>query len=235
MIFRLMRTTLLAASALGVLLAAALPPAAWAEEVKPAAATKPAEPAIELTAEEKAERESRRACKAAICGALHAGQAPGGDIACTVIKSWRKSQIEKIAAKAHMSWPYGRIRCTSDLHLKHGELAKSLAEDKHLTKLQPHSVKCVIEGKKAEADNEQTGPTTITFEFAPEITFEKGKAVKARLNWGEIEAPKLIKAAMWAAMATDNTLNVLQQTVIADVNDFTGKKCDEVKEDWAGR
>lgn len=192
------------------------------------AEAKAGEPAIELTAEEKAERESRRACKAAICGALHSGKAGGTDISCSVIKSWRKSQIEKIAGKAHMSWPYGRVRCTSDLRLSHDDLAKALADEKHLTKLKPHSVTCTVEGEKTDA-------AKITFEFAPEITFEKGKAVKARLNWGKIEAPKLVKAAMWAATATDNTLNVLQQSIIDDVNDFTSNKCDEIKADWAGK
>src|SRR5690606_17298970 len=123
-----------------------------AEEVKPAGAeAKKADEVIELTPEEKAERESRRACKAAICGALHAGKASGADVACSVVKSWRKTQIEKIAAKAHMSWPYGRIRCVSDLRLNHDELAKALAEDKYQVKLQSHSVKCTVEGEKTDA------------------------------------------------------------------------------------
>jgi hypothetical protein len=38
---------------------------------------------------------------------------------------------------------------------------------------------------------------------------------------------------MWTATATDNTFNVLQSTVVEDINDFIGPKCDEVKDEWA--
>ena len=57
--------------------------------------------------------------------------------------------------------------------------------------------------------------------------------MKARLNWGKITAPTLVKTAMWTATATDNTFNVLEGTVVEDINDFIGTKCDEVKDEWS--
>ena len=89
------------------------------------------------------------------------------------------------------------------------------------------SVKCQVEREKDQAD--------INFDFTPKITFEGGKATKAVLNWGKIEAPTVVKGAMWTATATDNTFNVLQSTVVEDINDFIDKKCMEVKEDWQAK
>jgi hypothetical protein len=71
--------------------------------------------------------------------------------------------------------------------------------------------------------------------MTPEVTFEKGKATKAVMNWGKVEGPTLVKGLMWTATATDNTVNVLGNMVTTDLNDFVTAKCDEVKADWNGK
>lgn len=38
---------------------------------------------------------------------------------------------------------------------------------------------------------------------------------------------------MWTATGTDNTFNVLESTLVKDINDFVSTKCDEVKDDWS--
>ncbi len=191
---------------------------------KPAAAAT-AEP--DLTPEEKAEREGRKACKVAICAAFHNRKA-GDDISCSVLKTWRKSQLDKMISKAKVSWPYGAVKCTAEVKLKREALAKAMTDDKFESQLDKHNVVCTVE-------REKEGPSEIKFDFSPKITFEKGKATKAHLNWGKIEAPTLVKGAMWTATATDNTFNVLQSTMVEDINDFIGKKCDEVKSEWEGK
>lgn len=201
---------------------AALAPTIAVAQDKPAAAAEP-----ELTPEEKAEREGRKACKVAICSAFH-NRKPGDDISCSVLKTWRKSQLDKMISKAKVSWPYGAIKCTADVKLKRDALIKAMTEDKFESQLDKHQVVCTVE-------REKEGPTEIKFDFSPKITFEKGKATKAHLNWGKIEAPTLVKSAMWTATATDNTFNVLQSTMVEDINDFIGKKCDEVKSEWEGK
>ena len=103
-------------------------------------------------------------------------------------------------------------------------LEKALGEGKYEAQLDKHEVVCEVQRAEGKAD--------IRFEFTPKVSFENGKAVKATLNWGKIEAPALVKGAMWTATATDNTFNVLQGTVVEDINDFTAAKCDEVKDEW---
>ena len=191
-----------------------------------AASGKRAEPV--LTPEEVAEREGRKACKVAICGAFRARRADGGDIACTVLKSWRKEQLDKMLAKAKVTWPWGRVRCSADVKLKRDALVRAMSNEKFETQLDRHHVGCTVDrGKEA--------PAEVSFDFSPKVTFEKGRAVKASLNWGKVEGPSLVKGAMWTATATDNAFNVLQGTLVEDINDFIGKKCDEVRDDWDRR
>jgi hypothetical protein len=189
-------------------------------------AAKPAESAVEsLTPEELAEREARKACKVTICAAFRLKQAEGPDITCSVLKSWRKEQLQKMIERAKVSWPSGKVKCVADIRLKRADLVKAMSEASYVAALDKHQVNCEIE-------REKDGPAKISFAFAPKVTFENGKATKASLNWGAIEAPTLVKGAMWTATATDNTFNVLQSTLVEDINGFIGPKCDEVKEEW---
>lgn len=202
------------------LAAQALPAAAQSALVPPAKED------VELTPEEKAERESRKACKVAICDAFH-NRKPGGDIACHVVKSWRKEHLQKIVSKAKVSWPWGRVRCSADIKLRRETLIKAMIEPKHEAVLDTHKVICEIEREEGNAE--------LKFAFAPKVLFENGKAVKASLNWGEIDGPGIVKGALWTATATDNTFNVLDSMVVEDINDFISNKCMEVKDDWQGK
>jgi hypothetical protein len=198
------------------------------------AAAKPAETKVDaaatpivLTEEEKAERESRKACKVAICAAFH-NRKPGSDIACTVLKSYRKEQLDKLVGRAKVSWPWGSVRCSSNVKLKRETLITALTAEKVDLTLEPHDVTCTVERDKE-------APSEIKLVLAPKVTFEKGKATAAQVNWGKLEAPTLVKTVMWPATATDNKLNVLGSTLVEDINDFIGDKCMEVKSEWEGR
>jgi hypothetical protein len=201
---------------------------ALAQAPAPAGATVAPVKAEDLTPEERAEREARKECKVRICAAFHNRKPEGGDVACSVLKTWRKEQLSKMLEKARVSWPWGRIRCSANVNLKREMLIKALSEDKYEAALDTHRVVCEVERDGAEK-------AEIKFEFTPKVTFENGKVVKAVLGWGKIEAPTLVKGAMWTATTTDNTFNVLQTTVVDDINTFVGPRCDEVKAEWSGK
>ncbi|PPC82788.1 MAG: hypothetical protein CTY31_00275 [Hyphomicrobium sp.] len=199
---------------------------------KPAADTKPDvslsdnRPDAQLTPEEKAERDGRKACKVEICSAFRSKQATGRDISCDIVKSWRKEQLNKLVGKLKVTWPYEGVRCSSKVNLKRADLMKAMSDPKLELQLDPHSVSCVVNRDKEPA-------TEIKLDFSPKVMFENGKAKSAEINWGKIEAPTLIKSALWTATAADNTANILSGTLVEDINDFIGKKCDEVKDQWA--
>jgi len=180
-----------------------------------------------LTPEEKAEKEARQACKVDLCKAFHSKEAAGNDIACHVIKSWRKEQLVKLVGKLKVSWPYEGAHCFTDLSAKRGDLMKAMTESKVEIDFAKHTVTCSIAGEK--------GPTDFSFELAPKVTFENGKATKAQANWGKVEGPTLIKSALWTATAADNSVNILSSTIVEEVNDFITKRCDEVKDQWAAK
>lgn len=181
----------------------------------------------DMTPEEKEEREGRKACRVAICAALHNRKA-GPDVSCDITKSWRKVHLDAIVGKAGVSWPWGRVVCKAPLKLKRDVLIKALDGTKSEADIGTHAVVCEVErGTEPKAE--------IKAEFSPKVVFEGGKAVKATLNWGKIDAPTLVKGAMWTATATDNTFNVLQSMVVEDINRFTTTGCDEVKADWQGK
>lgn len=175
---------------------------------------------IKLTPEEVVEKEARKGCKIAICSAFLLKK-PGEDVSCNVVKSWRKSQLDAMVKKARVSWPWGPVKCTADLKLPRDQMIKAMDEPNFDLTLEKHTVSCVVQREKE--------PAKINFSFAPKVKFKNGKAVKASLNWGKIDAPTLIKGAMWTATATDNTFNVLQSTLVEDINKFVGEKCVAIK------
>jgi hypothetical protein len=180
----------------------------------------------ELTPEERAERDARKSCKVEICRAFRNPGTASGNITCSIPKSWRKAQLDKMVSKAKVSWPWGPVRCNADIDIARDMLAKAMSEAKYDLKLKQHHVACIV-------DRDKKDDAKIDIDFSPTVTFENGKAVRAKINWGKLSAPTLLKGAMWTATATDNTFNVLQSTLVEDINDFVAKKCDEVKDAWA--
>ena len=198
---------------------AGLPTSAAAQETKPAA--------IEETDEEKKERATRRVCAVSLCSTLHNKKPATGDVSCAVQKTWRKEILTKIMSKGGLPWPWGYARCSSDLKFDRAVLIKAMSEKQFEAQFEPHEVTCELE---READKYQ-----VKLQIHPKVTFIDGKAVKASLNWGKIEAPTLAKSALWSATAADNTFGVLQSMVVEDINDFIQNKCTEVKEEWQGK
>jgi hypothetical protein len=203
------------------LTALALPPAiAPAQEAKTGTA-------IQETEQEKKEREGRRQCAVTLCSTLHNKRPAEGPVSCNIEKTWRKEVISKVLSRGKVSWPWGDTRCTFELKLDRGLLVKAMQEPEFEVQLETYDVRCQIANDKDKYD--------VTAQLRPKITFKQGKATKASLNWGKIEAPTLAKTALWSITAVDNTFGLLQSTAVEDINEFIGTKCMEVKEEWQGK
>lgn len=211
---------LAAAAALGAVMA--LPNPSRAQDPKAATAAGAPE-----TEEEKKEREIRRVCAVKVCSTLYNRTPADGHVACSVQKTWRKELIAKIMARGKVTWPWGGARCTGDLKLDRAILIKSMTEKEFEAQFDKHDLRCELEGESERYE--------VKLEIHPKVTFKDGKAVKAKLNWGKIDAPRLAKSALWSATAADNSFGVLQSLVVDDINDFIQTKCMEVKEEWQGK
>jgi len=207
----------LAALAVLVLLPASPP----AQETKAAAVKAPE------SEDEKKERETRKACAIALCSTLHNQKPPTGTVTCNVQKTWRKEVLVKILSKGKVTWPWGYARCITDLKFDRATLIKSMTLPEFEAQFDTHNIRCELEGEKEKYE--------VKLQIQPKVTFKQGKAVKASLNWGKIEAPTLAKTALWSATAADNSFGVLQSTVVEDINEFIHTKCMEAKEEWQGK
>jgi hypothetical protein len=208
------------------LLGLSLLPACTLLPLRALAQDKPAA-AVQETEEEKKEREVRRACAVALCSTLRNRKPDSGDVTCSVRKTWHKEHLTKILAKGKLSWPWGDARCSTDLKFDRATLVKAMSEKDYEAQFPQHQVSCELD---REAEKYQ-----VKLEIQPKVTFSDGKAVKAVMNWGKIDAPLLAKSALWSATAADNTFGVLQSTVVEDINDFIQNKCENVKAEWQGK
>ena len=171
------------------------------------------------------EKEARKACKVDICSILRGKKAEGADINCHVIQTWPKKALDEMLTKAHVSWPWSNVHCQTDVKLKRAMLVSAMTEPKYEATFDSHTLDCEIDrGAGAEK-------YTFKVALAPKVTFEGGKATKAELQWGDVEAPMLAKGVIWPITGLDNKTGMLSGQFVSMVNQFLEKKCDEVKDE----
>lgn len=211
-------------AALAIALAAAMAlPAAAQQSPAPYPAPEPGgedanKPKRVLTPEERAEKAQRRVCKVQICSIFASGEREGADVDCPVVKTWREEDIEEILGRT-FTWPWGRARCATQLKLKRSMLAAAASPQGTKAKLDTHTIACSL-------DLKSDGQTyDVKVDIAPAVTFKDGRAAKAKVNWGKVEAPMLAYSVIWPGTALDNSANVLQGQLVKMINEFMGRKC----------
>ena len=205
----------------------ALTPGAAVLQSVAAQETKAAPVAVPETEEEKNERAIRRTCAVAVCSTLHMQRPRDGEVSCAVQKTWRTEVINRILSRAKIAWPWGTARCAGDIRLDRAMLIKAMSEPEFEAQFDNHDLRCEFENEAEKYE--------VKLQIRPKVTFKQGKAVKASLNWGKIEGPKLAQTALWPATAADNSFGLLQSTVVDDINEFIQTKCMEVKAEWQGK
>jgi len=176
----------------------------------------------ELTPEEKAEKEARKECKKKICDIIATRDPEGEDVACDIVKTWREEDIVKMLG-GRIDWPWGKAVCQSQLELKRKPLALAMSEAHYEIAMPEQKVRCTLAQKTGGE------PYAIEVTLAPKVKFENGKATEARINWGAASAPIFIYPLIYAGTGLDNSANVLGPEVVRMVNEFTTKKCAEVR------
>jgi hypothetical protein len=168
------------------------------------------------------EQVARRGCKISICDAARSKVAQGDNIACKVLKTWPDIDLKSKVLKGAMEWPFGHAQCEANISLDRKLIVAAASEAKYEAKIGKHDVTCHLNTKDGKDKH------TLTFTIDPVVTFEKGKATKAALNWSNVGGTTIAKSAAWSATAVDNTFNVLQGVVIEQINNFF-VACDEAK------
>ena len=203
------------------------PEAAAPQAAAPAEGGAPPAKEPELTPEEKAEKDARKACKAKICDILATREETGDDVACDIVKTWRAEDIAKMLG-GKLDWPFGKAVCKSKLELKRASLAKAMSEATYEVVVPAQTVSCTL------AQKDKGEPYVVEIEIAPKVSFANGKAVTAALNWGKASAPLFVYPLVYAGTGLDNQTNVLGPEVVRMVNEFSTKKCAEVNAELPG-
>lgn len=212
------------AASLGFLAASSVVLAAGATDSStPAAAPSDgAKAKRELSPEELAEKDARKACKKKICDIIATRDPLGEDVSCDIVKTWREEDIVKMLG-GKIGWPWGKAVCQSRLEVKRKDLALAMSEPDYDMVMPAQKLRCTL----AQKDGGE--PYAIEVTLAPTAKFENGRATEASVNWGEASAPTFIYPLIYAGTGFDNSANVLGPEMVRMVNEFTTKKCAEVK------
>lgn len=163
------------------------------------------------------EREVLKACEKRLCEIIVKKEPAGDDLVCPLSKTWARSSIKGGVEKRSLSWAFGDARCSVDLNARRDVILGAVTKPEHALELAPHTVSCEIE-REGEI-------TPINVTLAPKVSFRNGKAEKAWLNVSSIEAPAVLKGAIWTAAQIEDNFGLFHSDMISEINEFIAEKC----------
>jgi hypothetical protein len=170
--------------------------------------------ALEEGKDEKAQLE---ACERTLCGIVVKREASGSDLQCALQKTWAGRAIKEGVEQKKLKWGFGDVRCTVTLQAKRQELIEALGKPQFELKLAKHAIRCEVEREK------EVMPLNVA--LSPRFQFKDGKAVKAQLGIGEIEAPAVLKNAIWTAAQLEETFGIVHADLLKEINRFVHDRC----------
>ncbi|HEY7549702.1 MAG TPA: hypothetical protein VH913_09315 [Hyphomicrobiaceae bacterium] len=165
----------------------------------------------------KGEKEKLEACAKDLCTILVKREASGADLTCALQKTWAGAKIKEGVEQKKLSWGFGDVRCAIDLVAKRQEMIDALTKPEYEYKLPIHTVRCDIEREKEVMK--------VSVSIAPKFQFKNGKATKAWLGIGTIEAPSVVKGAIWTAAQLEDTFGIVHSDLLREVNKFVYERC----------
>lgn len=163
------------------------------------------------------EKENLKACEERLCSIILKKEAKGDDLKCNIGKTWAKSKIKDGIEKKKVTWTFGDARCGVDLGVSRESMVNVLTKPDGTLEIPKHTIKCEVE-RESEL-------TPINVSLAPKITFKDGKAQKAWLNISDIEAPAVVKGAIWTVAKVEDTFGLFHGEMIEEINEFVHQKC----------
>ena len=166
--------------------------------------------------EAKDEKEQLEACERDLCTILVKREA-GGDLQCSMQKTWAGSKIKQGVEERKLTWSLGDVRCGVKLEVKRQDMLDALTKPQFELKVAPHAIRCDVEREK------EVVPISVT--MTPRIQFKDGKAAKVWLGIGEIQAPAVVKGAIWTAAQLEDTFGVVHSDLVKEINRFVNERC----------
>lgn len=162
--------------------------------------------------ESKEEKERLEACERELCGILVKKEAAGSDLTCALQKTWAGRAIKEGVEQKKLTWGFGDVRCNVGLQAKRQELVDALTKPQFELKLSLHAIRCEVERDK------EVMPISVA--MSPRFQFKDGKAVKAWLGLGEVQAPAVVKGVIWTAAQLEDTFGIVHSDLLREINRF---------------
>jgi hypothetical protein len=163
----------------------------------------------------QAEYDKLAQCARELCSVIVDKKASGPDIACTLVKTWQKEQVQKAADYMSYSWGLGSAICTAQLSIKRVDLVAALTEHEYKLKFGKQHISCEI--------GEAKYPISAT--VAPELKFKDGTAKSGIVQMRDIEGAALIKGVVWSAAALERNFGLFDKDLIREANRFMRTEC----------
>ena len=170
--------------------------------------------ALDEAKEEKAQLE---ACEKDLCTLLVKKDAAGSNLQCNLQKTWASKKIKQGVEEKKLSWSLGDLRCGVKFDASRQDMVDALTKPEYELKIPSHAIKCEVEREKEVLN--------VSVNIAPRIQFKDGKAVKAWIGVGEIQAPTVVKGAIWSAAQLEDTFGVVHSDLIKEINRFVYERC----------
>ena len=170
--------------------------------------------ALETPADEKTKL---KACEKQICSIILKKKTSGGDLSCDIGRTWQKSKIVKGVKEKNISWSFGDARCSVKVNMPRQGIIDALTKPAYDLQLAKHKIHCDVERTDTVSK--------IDLEMAPKMSFKDGKVTKAWLNVSNIEAPAIIKGALWTVATLEENVGLFHGEMISEVNEFIHQKC----------
>jgi len=158
-----------------------------------------------------------KACERVICGIILTRRASADTVSCDLAKTWSRKSISSSAKGKSLKWGFGDARCEVALRVPQSLLVAALTSPTDKLTLPKHTIKCGIERSE--------GMTKVELSLSPELDLENGRVRSASLGIADIEAPALIKGAIWTVARLESTFGLFEGDLVRDINKFIEKKC----------
>src|SRR5262245_9901906 len=167
--------------------------------------------------EDKTEKGKLEACEKSLCSILVKRDAAGSDLQCALQKTWAGAKIKEGVEQKKLTWGFGDVRCAIDVVAKRQDMIDALTKPDYEYKLPVHTVRCDVERDK------EVFKVTVT--VSPKFHFKGGKATKAWLGVSTIEAPTMVKGAIWTAAQLEDTFGIVHSDLLREINKFVYERC----------
>lgn len=166
--------------------------------------------------EDKGEKDKLEACEKDLCAILVKREA-GVDLQCALQKTWAGSKIKEGVEQKKLKWGFGDVRCAMDVVAKRQDMIDALTKPDYEYKFPAHTVRCDIEREKEVMK--------VSVALSPKFQFKDGKATKAWLGIGTIEAPAVVKGVIWSAAQLEDTFGIVHSDLLREINRFVHERC----------